>query len=338
MIQTQPQEAYINEAEQFPANPDPYIYGWRYEARVDMEGVRRHVRVPLTLEDIRHPQEDDYRMHSYDHEKFCRYLANVFERQLAGQPQAAVLADVRVAWDKPSLKPNTPDISVVFDLKGHQNWTTFSEADEGTRPRLVVEITSPSTRHVDLVEKFGDYEEAEVDTYVIVDKYRRHGMWYYRLLGYRWTAQGYIDVPTNEAGWLWIEPVQAWLAWQDETLVGFNEAGEPLLDYAEIAQQVEAEMEARQAAEAQVQVEAAARQIAETQVQYEVEARQAAETQVQYEVEARQAAEVQAQTESAARQAAEAQAQAEAQARAELEARLRQMEAELRQLKNRSES
>jgi Uma2 family endonuclease len=305
---------------------DPYIYGFRYETQVDAEGVTRHVMIPLTLEDIRHPQEDDHRMHTYDHERYCHYVIDVFKRQLADRPDAVVLPDVRTAWDKPHLKPNTPDVSIVFGVKKVKNWSTFYESEEGTRPKLVVEITSPTTRKVDLVNKLSDYEQAGVDYYVIIDEYKRRSKWNYRLLGFQLTPQGYVELPLNKDGWLWLDIVEVWLAWQNEELVCLDKHGKLLPNYTLLAKQKESETKARQEAETRAEMEAKARQV-------EAKARQEAETRAEMEAKARQAETKARQAETKARQEAETRAEAETKARQELEARLQEMEAELRRLK-----
>jgi len=229
---------------------DPYIYGWREVARINEDGIRYFHRLPLSLEDILHPQEDDVRMHSYDHEKKCHYLSNVIQRQIQHDPTAVMLADVRVAWAKAGVKPHTPDISVVFGVKRVQNWSTFYEAIEGTRPQVVIEITSPSTRHLDLVDKFDEYERVGLAYYVLIDNYDEKGHWRPRLLGYELVANQYQSLRPNAQGWLWLEPLRLWLTVDEHgALSSYDEHGTLLLDYTEISAKLEAEMKARESAE-----------------------------------------------------------------------------------------
>lgn len=42
---------------------------------------------------------------------------------------------------------------VIRGVRAHQNWSTFDVAAEGVRPALIVEITSPETRMLDLALK-----------------------------------------------------------------------------------------------------------------------------------------------------------------------------------------
>ncbi len=75
---------------------DPYRYGWRYLRRDLADGAQVMEQVPLTLEDVLHPQEGDQVSHS-DADGRRRYLVNVLEAQLAHDPTAVVLDDVRIA-------------------------------------------------------------------------------------------------------------------------------------------------------------------------------------------------------------------------------------------------
>jgi len=254
---------------------DPYLYGWRYVTRFAPDGEMMFVLQPLTLEDILHPQEDDHRMHAHYHERICQYLGDVFASYLAHDPTAKVLADVRIGWDNRTIKPHTPDISVAFGVSHEENWTTFYEAKEGVRPTLVVEVTSPSTRLLDLVNKFDEYEVVGLEYYIIVDQHQQAGEEQRRVLGYRLNSQGrYVMLEPNEQGWLWLEPIGVWLAWQGETLVCYDKAGQLIPNYTTL-REVQAETEAKvevaearaQAAEAKAQAETVARAELETRLQ-----------------------------------------------------------------------
>jgi len=250
---------------------DPYVYGWRYLKYTDDNGKIQYAQIPLTIEDVLHPLEDDQRMHAYEHENICRYLGNVFQKQTSADPHAVVLLDVRTAWDNQKLKPHTPDVSVVFKVKQLKNWTTFYEGDEGTRPQLIVEITSPETRHLDLDDKVRQYAQAGVEYYFIIDHYKWRGQEHRRVLGYHLVGNTYQELKANERGELWLEPVRVWLAWTEDKLVCYDETGQAILDYAaeakarveEARARVEAERRAEVEAEARLAVEAKLRQLEE---------------------------------------------------------------------------
>jgi len=228
---------------------DPYPYGWRPVQRTLPDGTVKREREPLTLYDILHPQVGDYRMHSDQHERFCTYLHYILTARLATDPHAVVLHDVRVAWTHPDLDAHGPDIAVIFNVIQRQNWSTFDEAEEGTKPSLIIEVTSPGTRSTDLENKVKEYAMAGVPLYVIVDILKERHETKRRLLGYRLTPQGYISFPPNERGWSWLEPVSVWLGLQGESIACYDEAGNLIEDYVGVMKARTEEAQARAGAE-----------------------------------------------------------------------------------------
>jgi len=227
---------------------DRYPYGWRYVRFQNPNGEEKWERVPLTLEDILHPQVGDFRMHSEEHERFCAYLYNVFTARLASIADAVVLHDVRVAWDHPDLAPHGPDIAVIFNVRRRRNWRTFKVAEEGTKPSLILEVTSPKTRLTDLEDKVEEYAQAGVPLYVIVDIVERRERVMRRLVGYQLTEADYVPLAKNEQGWLWLEPVGVWLGLRGKNLACYDEAGNLIEDYTGVTQaRAEAEERADEA-------------------------------------------------------------------------------------------
>jgi hypothetical protein len=55
-----------------------FPYGWRYVKRPRPDGGEELEPVPLTLEDVLHPQEGDVIPGSIVHDTDCTYLASVF--------------------------------------------------------------------------------------------------------------------------------------------------------------------------------------------------------------------------------------------------------------------
>jgi Uma2 family endonuclease len=248
------------------ANPaDPYVYGWRYIRHEQADGNFYIEEVPLTLADVLYPQEGDQVTHSKMHQQTVKYLVNVLEARLAHDPAAAVLDDVRVAWDVPELRPNGPDIAVVFGVRTQRNWSTFDVAEEGVRPALIIEVTSPETRGIDIVNKVEIFAQAGVAQYIIVDVRQWKGVDTLYLLGYQLTPRGYEVLAPDEAGRFWIEPVGIWIGLRDNRVTCFDAAGEPIGDYPEVdAARAEAETraetaETRAAAEAEARMQAEAR-------------------------------------------------------------------------------
>lgn len=237
---------------------DPYPYGWRYVQRSRPDGSYDVEYVSLTLEDVLHPEEGDQVTHSDIHQRRIRYLCNIFEAALAGDETAVVLNDVRIKWDTPDIKAHGPDIMVILGVRERKNWSTFEVAEEGVRPALIIEVTSPETQGIDRSNKLEEYDLAGVPLYIMVDTVTRRRQSILRLLGYRQSATAYQPLTPNERGWLWLEPVRLWLGLEENELVCYNEAGQPLSDYASLATALTA-AESRAQAEAQARAQAEAR-------------------------------------------------------------------------------
>lgn len=60
------------------------------------------------------------------------------------------------------------------DTRGPSCRPTF---DEDYIPRVVVEVTSPSTREVDLIHKWAEFCRTGVDHYIVVDRHKEHIIW-----------------------------------------------------------------------------------------------------------------------------------------------------------------
>ncbi|WP_287158381.1 Uma2 family endonuclease [Chloroflexus sp.] len=346
MSQPSPKTTLVPDPPSAPAD-DPFRYGWRFVHRPTPDDPFHLEQVPLTLEDVLHPEVGDFIVHSIRHETDQRYLTDVLQAWLERTGEAIVMRDIRIAWDVPGLRPHSPDVMVIPGITKQDNWSTFDVAQEGQRPALIIEITSPETRENDLVRKVEHYARAGVAQYVIVDYLTREEPLRLRLLDYRLVGEHYVLHPPDEHRRVYLESARLWLGITDNHVVCYNERGEVMGNYtammelAETAQaQAQREAEARAAAEEQARREAEARAAAEEQARREAEARAAeaaaravAEEQARREAEARAAeAAARAAAEEQARREAEARAAAEEQARL-AEARLRELEAELRRLR-----
>jgi Uma2 family endonuclease len=280
---------------------DPFRYGWRFVRRPTPDDPDHLEQVPLTLEDVLHPEVGDFIVHSDRHETDRVYLTAVLRARLEPDGQAIVLSDVRVAWDVPDLRPHGPDVMVIPGLRERRDWSTFEVAEEGVRPVLIIEITSPETRENDLERKVEHYARAGVAQYVIVDNVGRRGQRQLQLLDYRLVGDTYRLQPTDDQGQVYLEIARLWLGVEGDHVVCYDENGVAFGDYTTVVQQAaEAEERARREAAARIEAEERARR------------------------------------EAAARIEAEAQARREAAARIEAEARLRELEAELRRLRGAS--
>ena len=151
------------------SDADPFRYGWRFVLRPTPDNPRHLEQVPLTLEDVLHPEVGDFIVHNDRHETDRIYLTEVLRARLESSGVAIVLTDVRIAWDIPGLRAHGPDVMVIPGIAERQNWSTFEVAAEDARPALIIEITSPETRENDLERKVEHYAQAGVAQYVIID-------------------------------------------------------------------------------------------------------------------------------------------------------------------------
>src|SRR5262249_31727965 len=126
-------------------------------------------QVPLTLEDVLHPEVGDFIVQTDAHDNDRAYLKAVFKLRLRADRTAAVLSDCRVDWNLPGIRPLGPDVAVFFGVRRHIDWATFDVAAERARPALVIEVTSPETRSNDIGIKLDFFHRARVPLYVIAD-------------------------------------------------------------------------------------------------------------------------------------------------------------------------
>ena len=317
-----------------PPDTDPFRYGWRLVPRPTPDDPYNLEQVPLTLEDVLHPETGDFIVHSDRHETDRMYLTAVLRARLEPAGVAIVLSDVRIAWDLPDVRPHGPDVMVIPGVAERQDWSTFDVAVEGARPALIIEITSPETRVNDLKRKAVHYARAGVAQYVIVDDARRRGgKRRLRLLDYRLEAGAYRLHAPDAAGRVHLVIANLWLGVEGDHVVCYDERGAAFGEYATVVRQAaEAAERARQEAQARREAEEHAHREAE-RARREAEAREA-EARARQEAEARAQREAEArEAEARARQEAEARARREAEERAALAARLRDLEAELRRLR-----
>lgn len=104
---------------------------------------------------------------SAEHQRIVLFLS----RLLASYCEARGYGEVFVAPGALRVLPDVvrePDIFVLLQEETKRAKGVPIEA----KPCLVVEVTSPWTRSIDLLEKAQDYEEAQIPEYWVVDKER----------------------------------------------------------------------------------------------------------------------------------------------------------------------
>jgi colicin import membrane protein len=298
------------EATIYPPADEPFFYGYRYVFSQD-DGEEDVEQVPLTLEDVLHPQIEDHVSQNDTHTLFCYYLYIVLRAHLRHDPSIVVLNDVPLKWGIAKMGNHSPDVSVLQGVHTRYPYGVFNVKESGGKPLLLIEVTSPSTRETDVdskkrqENKYRHYAHIGVPWYIIVDTVEWKNTDLpppVSLFQLNPKRKRYKRVKPDSRGWLWVEPVGLYLAPCAESrlrLAWYDKEGQVIQDYEGLEEQ-------RDAARVQAETEAWRAQI---------EARRA-------EAEARRA------------EAESQRAEAEAQARAEAEARLRELEAELHRLRN----
>lgn len=246
---------------------EKFRYGWRFVRVTRPDGTEDLEQVPLTLEDVLHPQERDVVPERPIQESERGDVARVFRTRLNRLQGGLVLSDCLVDWNVPGVRNHSPDVSVFERLRRQPplNIGTFRLAVYGGRCILALEIVSPDTRVNDVERKFEEYYSAKVPLYIIVDQERENAP--RQLRAYRRGRKAYRPVPLDEQGRVRIDALGLLLGMHDGRLVCYDaDTGEELGDYQHVTEARQREAEARQAAERQTQREANARQAAEQRV------------------------------------------------------------------------
>lgn len=327
---------------------DPFRYGWRTVEVVGPDGQPTWKDVPLTIEDVLHPQEEDHFMLNEWHDEDTVYLRGVLHQVVRGRPGVRVFHDMRTDWGVPGLEPMGPDLGVFANVPQVDYCIrTFRVRELETQPLLIVEVTSPSTRHVDLGVKVQMYEQVGVPWYVIVDHGPESDERNVRLLGYRATPAGYVPLELDEKGRLWVEPVGIWLVGGPGKLVCLDKEERPIAGLLEVVETARTAVERveelesiseeaileRQEAEKRADDEKRQRKVAEQEL-LQVQERAREEERLRLDAERqRQQAEDRAKDEERQRLDAEKRAKDEERLRQDVEKRLADLEAELRRLR-----
>lgn len=256
----------IHDSDFKPPEDDPFRYGWRYVPRVGPDGAKTLEQIPLSLEDVLHPEEEDFIVHTDGHNEDCAYLKAVFKSRLADVRNSVVLSDCRIDFDVEGVRPLGPDVAVFFEVERHIDWSTFYLGEEGARPALVVEVTSPDTRKNDVGIKVDYYHRAGIPYYVIADVYREQGNdRRIELIGYKAAPDGYVRYAPDEQGRIWLDPVRLWLGFTHDRRGGYlrlacfdPDTGEEVGDYEAVVDSL-AEAEAKLRESERIAAEAVAR-------------------------------------------------------------------------------
>ena len=213
-------------------------------------------------------------VHGPLHGLFIRTLSDMLGRWFDAD-DVAVFDDVKMLWGEPGIKDVAPDISLIQGI--HDKWrdrASFSVAEEGVRPCLVIEVVSPRYREIDEKDKLEIYRRARIPEYLIVDITETP----IKLTGYRLSASGRYR--RSRKGPFRSKTTGLRFSAGSEKLeitVEDVETGTRLLTSSEESALRRQETAAREAAERRAAEEAEARRVLETKAAEEAEARRALE-------------------------------------------------------------
>jgi Uma2 family endonuclease len=157
----------------------------------------RYQPQPLTLLDILYPKEEDIGVVVMTqgplHDRWSRWLADTLQAYLAAEGWL-VMHDVLLHWGLPGAPGRSPDVTLIHGgrLPDEGN-ESYHVGRDGPLPDFVIEITSSSTRLMDLGEKSIAYAAVGIPEYLIIDKGTPPDQpW--QLLGYRLGEQPMYEV------------------------------------------------------------------------------------------------------------------------------------------------
>ncbi len=213
-------------------------------------------QIPLTLLDILYPLEDEALVipESPYHSLWERWLAIMLEGFLRGW---LILTDVFIYWWRKGVPPRAPDITAIpGGRRPEPPRGAYHVNRDGPMPAFVLEITSESTRPVDLEEKPLFYAAVGVRELLLVDFWPLEGPW--QLHGYRLEDSPYYrEIAPDEEGGLTFETVGLRFVAVDRERIDVYDAktGQRLLTPEELKAYAE-EQAARAEAEAAARAEA----------------------------------------------------------------------------------
>ena len=211
-----------------PRAIDPFFYGYRYVTATAADGKQRIEQVPLSEWDVLHPEEGDFIMQDNLHNLICAYLWMAFRAAVMDRMGVKVYSDLRILWNE-KLGAYGPDVVAFENLPVDipDQMGTLYAADVGALPLIVVEVVSNATRGVDYEPKLDGYHAAGVPVYVIVDPLQGDGL---AISCYEYADEGYVEsAPAGELGY-WLPAVGLWIRAEGNRAVCHNRLGERILE------------------------------------------------------------------------------------------------------------
>ncbi len=214
---------------------DPFRIGHRL-----LQRGNETIEIPLTEADFLHPQEEDRFLLTDAHSRAVAYLRHAIEFAHRGETGVRVFIDHRVDWQTGNVLPMGPDV-IAFG-KFLAEWDpyvgTLPVANLGVEPWLVAEVTSPSTRHIDVGIKPDLYHLARVPFFLIFDLCptdREEP----QLLAFRATRKGYVEMKENPEYGIWVPTVEMWFKFDGDRVVAHTAKKEEIPDYDVLAQRLD---------------------------------------------------------------------------------------------------
>lgn len=196
-----------------PEYPFDIGYRWVKDGRVD-------VQVPLTEEDFLHPQEDDRFMLTDAHTAAIEYVKHALKWNRY-DATFRVFSDHRVDFQVAGVQPMGPDVIAFnrFDADWDPREGTIAVEDAGVEILMVAEMTSQSTRFIDLGRKPDLYFRAGVPYYLIFDIHAGDLRNESELIAYRATRRGFVRIKENLEYGVWIPTVGLWFRFEGDAVV-----------------------------------------------------------------------------------------------------------------------
>jgi hypothetical protein len=283
----------IREIEKPAAQRDPFYIGSRPITTVGPDGTKTTVFIPMTEEDFLHPQLEDRLSLTDFHTLAVFDLRHAIVTSCRDQPNIRVLSDHLVDWQVGGLRPHSPDIAVFRDISpdwDFRDGQALRVKDAGAEVLAVIEVTSDSTRHIDLGIKFDHFERVGIPYYLVADLAAPHGP--PRMLGFRRTRQAFREMRQDPKLGFFVPELKLWFDLVGDRVQIADEDGRILPDAETLATELDFE---KQRAESEKQRAEAEKQRAEAEKQRAEAEKQRAETEKQRADSAVQSAEAEKQ-------------------------------------------
>jgi len=152
-----------------PEESDPFYYGWRHATKELPDGTTQLYDIPLPQERILNPEMGDYFVRSHLHHELADSLRSSYANHYYDDDSVKIFRNLKMLWGIPGLSQPAPDVAIVPNVPPrYGNREAFDVIEEGTRPCLIIEVTSPRYPFDDNI-KVEIYEQAGIQEYIVID-------------------------------------------------------------------------------------------------------------------------------------------------------------------------